>query len=273
MLDSQATMIILLELKQELPLSGLSRNLQPRKLPDMVYDASGLICQADENDDVLLSEINSATIATYVNIPTTTCAVSSRIGSTSYANAVAAVFHSAMSRIVVRENGVPGYDKIRKKLIKDYGEHEVIIEDVLRKWCPIYRLRYERIEELDARQTIEAERSVLATFSLSEEEWIDFSKFYKTYPTGILERKDLGMHSSLANECNHAVVLTKSNTTYLTFMNSWGTSFADNGFFKVRDQSVLNLSFYDVYWTLEDLKESEIRAFQSMCAEVEREIT
>ncbi|CAF1056645.1 unnamed protein product, partial [Rotaria magnacalcarata] len=260
-------------LKQELPLSGLSRHLQPRNLPDTVYDASGFVYQADENDDALPSAINSATIVTYVNIPTTICALSSKIGSTSYANAVAAVFHSAMSRVVVRENGVPCYHKIRKKLIKDYGEHEVIIEDVLRKWCPIYRLRYERIEELGARQAIEAERSVLATFSLFEQEWTNFSNFYNSYPTGILERKDLGMHSSLTNEYSHAVVLTKTNTTYLTFMNSWGMSFADNGFFKVRDQSVLNLSFYDVYWTLEDLKDSEIRGFQSMCTEVEREIT
>ena len=46
-------------------------------------------------------------------------------------------------------------------------------------------------------------------------------------------------------------------------MNSWGQGFADGGFFRVKDQSVLNdTKFYDVYWTRNDLKPSEIEAYK-----------
>lgn len=46
-------------------------------------------------------------------------------------------------------------------------------------------------------------------------------------------------------------------------MNSWGQKFADGGFFSVNDASVLNSTkFYDVYWTLKDLKKCEIEAYK-----------
>lgn len=49
----------------------------------------------------------------------------------------------------------------------------------------------------------------------------------------------------------------------LTFMNSWGQGFADGGFFRVENQSVLNdTKFYDVYWTENDMKRSEKEAFK-----------
>ena len=60
----------------------------------------------------------------------------------------------------------------------------------------------------------------------------------------------------------HAVVLTRCDPDCLTLMNSWGTDWADGGFFRVTDQSVLNeMEFYDVYWTEDDLTDSEKRAY------------
>ena len=59
------------------------------------------------------------------------------------------------------------------------------------------------------------------------------------------------------------MVLTGCDPNCLTFMNSWGQEFADGGFFRVEDQSVLNeTKFYDVYWTLDDLKQSEKIAYE-----------
>ncbi|CAF5166188.1 unnamed protein product, partial [Rotaria magnacalcarata] len=69
------------------------------------------------------------------------------------------------------------------------------------------------------------------------------------YPQGVLESKDLGPVRFGEEQSGHAVALMKCDPTSLTFINSWGTGFADKGFFRVRDQAALNLQFYDVYWT------------------------
>ena len=82
-----------------------------------------------------------------------------------------------------------------------------------------------------------------------------------------LQSKDLGTRWFWKKTKGHAVVLIKCDPTSLTFINSWGTTFADRGFFRVRNQAVLKLEFYDVYWTLDDLKESERQAFRKKSSE------
>lgn len=63
------------------------------------------------------------------------------------------------------------------------------------------------------------------------------------------------------------MVLMRCAPKCLTFMNSWGQNFADKGFFRVEDQSVLNdTRFFDVYWTLNDLKHSEKEAYKRKSA-------
>ena len=59
------------------------------------------------------------------------------------------------------------------------------------------------------------------------------------------------------------MVLTRCDSNCLTFMNSWGTKFADEGFFRVEDSFVLrDMFFYDVYWEMEDLTPKEKLAFE-----------
>ena len=59
------------------------------------------------------------------------------------------------------------------------------------------------------------------------------------------------------------MVLIGCDANCLRFMNSWGQGFADGGFFRVEDQSVLNeITFFDVYWTKNDLAPSEIEAYE-----------
>lgn len=72
----------------------------------------------------------------------------------------------------------------------------------------------------------------------------------------------------------HAVVLMRCDPHCLTFMNSWGQNFADGGFFRVKDQAVLNeTKFYDVYWTENDLKENEKEAYKRKCAERAKQLS
>ena len=59
------------------------------------------------------------------------------------------------------------------------------------------------------------------------------------------------------------MVLIRCDPECLTFMNSWGQDFADGGFFRVKDQTVLNdMRFFDVYWTLNDLTPGEKQAYE-----------
>ena len=69
------------------------------------------------------------------------------------------------------------------------------------------------------------------------------------------------------------MVLIGCDPNCLRFMNSWGQGFADGGFFRVEDQSVLNdTTFFDVYWTRNDLKQSEIEAYERECIKRSKEL-
>lgn len=60
----------------------------------------------------------------------------------------------------------------------------------------------------------------------------------------------------------HAVVLINDDDNRLEFLNSWGTGFADKGFFCIKDENVLDqLKFYDVYWYESDLTQNEIQSY------------
>ena len=71
----------------------------------------------------------------------------------------------------------------------------------------------------------------------------------------------------------HAVVLIRCDPKCLTFMNSWDTDWGDGGFFRVKDQTVLqNTTFFDVYWNEDELKPSEIQAYEKECTERAKEL-
>ncbi|CAI6059520.1 unnamed protein product [Clonostachys chloroleuca] len=59
----------------------------------------------------------------------------------------------------------------------------------------------------------------------------------------------------------HAVVLTNCEPKSLTLLNLWGTSWGNEGSFRIEDHTVLELdvetarmSFYDVFWVEDDLR-------------------
>jgi hypothetical protein len=108
---------------------------------------------------------------------------------------------------------------------------------------------------------------------LKGREWDAFGQFFASKPNDVLQKDDLQLPvAPSSKDGGHAVVLMKIDPEYLMFMNSWGNAWADTGFFRVRDQSVLNLKFYDVYWTLNDLKESEIKAYDDHCKTVANDV-
>jgi uncharacterized CHY-type Zn-finger protein len=64
------------------------------------------------------------------------------------------------------------------------------------------------------------------------------------------------------------VVLVRCDDTCLTFMNSWGASFCNNGFLTIDKHTTLNdesgesMQFFDVFWTTNDLSTKEIEAWK-----------
>lgn len=211
--------------------------------------------------------------------------------STCYANAIGAAFWYAMKRIEGREGGYPSFESICQQLISEYGYKGASTKAVLEKWCPYYRLRYKEISANDAYQAINALRPVVTTFHLCDSKWTAFSSFYKQNRTGILDssrfQQDItqSCFNNILENGGHAVVLMNWDSQALTFQNSWGTPFADDGYFKISSVfpdirvvgeihngvwthvyepalNYANMRFYDVFWYESDLTENERKYFQ-----------
>jgi ribosomal protein L37AE/L43A len=157
-------------------------------------------------------------------------------------------------------------------MISAYGSHGAVTRNVLQEICPRYRLHSQEVCIQGAKEAIVKKRPVIASFRLTVAEWEAFSIFYHTNATGILTRNELDVckrpTSPLPRTSGHAVVLTSYNSKCLTFMNSGGQKWGDNGFFRVQNAEVLQLEFFDVYWTSNDLTEGEKEYYHQHGSEV-----
>ena len=255
-------MSVLLKYGWELSLSGLSRLYAQANHPDIVHELSCVASQMTERNDAILNIIGHVSLDIYINATISRKYSRKQKDNTCYAIAIATVFHLAMLRIYNRENGVPGFWEIFNKLVNEFGKDGANTKKVLNSKCTDYRLHYTKVSELGARKAINSRRPVVARFKLSKSQWEAFKKFYKETPCGTLKEEDIEKCDSTKELSGHAVVLMKIEPDCLIFMNSWGKKFANEGFFKVSNQFALpRLKFYDIYWKLEDLTETEKESF------------
>ncbi|POR37004.1 Uncharacterized protein TPAR_02794 [Tolypocladium paradoxum] len=188
-----------------------------------------------------------------------------------YAHATAAVLHMALRRIVGREGGYPSIEEIRTRLLERFPPKPGgwTTGEVLKAATTLYRpLRFRKVDEEGARQAVLQRRPVLATFHLSRSGWDTFSRHFKTASTrsSVLTRDNMASHRSSPRDGGHAVVLIGCAPRSLTFLNSWGRHWGNNGSFSVEDHTVLELeaasmTFYDVYWLAGELTAAERRAY------------
>lgn len=237
---------------------------------DHIKDACNLarnvVCCQDSLADLLVS----ISLDIYINQSTSRFTAKRQVKGTCYANALAAVLHLSMMRILGRDKGYPSFTALRAEMIDRHGEDGAHTFEVLREITPIYRLQYEAVDVTEAMSAIAAKRPVYATFSLTDLEWEQFGDFYRRDPTGVLTNAEIDIRKRDRKDVlhGHAVVLTSFNSECFRFMNSWGDDWADMGFFKVQNSEVLAFEFCDVFWTLNDLSQREIYFFENHGAEV-----
>ena len=187
-------------------------------------------------------------------------------GQTCLAHASATVLHLTMKRIHGRQGKIPDFEELKNEMIGHFGKEAAVIKTVLEKMCNKYRLRYKQVDLKGAMEAVASSRPVVATFGLTLNEWGRFYEFFETDGKGILTKRVIDITARPENPkgFGHAVVLTSFNSEYLRLLNSKGSDWADNGFFKVQNADVLGFKFYDVHWEVEDLNEKEKTSFKEL---------
>ena len=176
----------------KLALSGESRLFVRANSLDVVEEFCKVAVSHLTHDvDALVHMLGRVSLATYINRENDRFEAQQQIGATCYANAIAAVFHLAMHRIVDREGGIPDFKKIRGRIIREYGKEGANTEMVIANVCPEYRLRYRKVDENGARQAINERRPVVVRFSWKGKQEEMFEKFYKRSPKAILSVNDI----------------------------------------------------------------------------------
>ncbi|KAL2827364.1 hypothetical protein BDW59DRAFT_171381 [Aspergillus cavernicola] len=194
--------------------------------------------------------------------------------STCYAHATAAVIHMALLRIV-RRGVCPSIAEIRKRILcafPDNGKGRVT-EEVLKKATSWYGLRYRQVDETGARQAVLHRRPVLASFRLSRSGWRAFYTHFTAAASRsqLLTSAQMRQHPSDPDDEGHAVVLFACTPHSLSFLNSWGYKWGNNGTFSVESTAALErngppdrtrMRFYDIFWYESDLKDEERQAYK-----------
>ena len=192
MQNAHTPLSFLVDANWQLPLSGESRLFVQANSLDVVNElCQVVVSQLTMDCDALIDVLEKVPLGIYINQKNADFVPKKQEKATCYANAIAAVFHLAMSRIVGREGGIPDFYVIRERIISAYGLKGAKTRYVLRDVCPEYRLHFQNVDEAGARQAINRRRPVVATFSLYDEQWHKFSNFFKTTKKGILTRDSL----------------------------------------------------------------------------------
>ena len=203
----------------------------PDNMREICDVARNVVCCQDALSDFL----TSVALDLHINQEVKCYKAKGRLGANCSVNAAATVLHLSMKRILGREGGYPNVYKIKEEIItrfeSDRDRANTIL--VLQKMCPKYRLHCQGVDLKGAMKAITSSRPVVATFSLTDNEWDSFEEFFKRNPKGILTKKEIGITARPPEAAvfGHAVVLTSFDSECLRLLNSWGEKWADMGFF------------------------------------------
>ena len=196
-----------------------------------------------------------------------------QIGGRCWAYSLSAVIYLALSRIFGRK--IPKFEDIKNKILTEenaFNDNENNqgrkVFKIAEKYLKLYKLRGKIISPDEARKAVIQGRPCLCSFFLDKFGWHNFSEFFHNNPKGILTKQIMNQKH---NQCNinntsggHAVVLTSIEKNCFKFLNSWGKSFGDEGYFRIENEKVLNdIQFMDIFWYESDLTDEEINKYNN----------
>ena len=192
-------------------------------------------------------------------------------GGRCWAWALSAIIYLASSRIFGRK--IKKFENIVKEILTNenaYSDDENNqgrpLFNIARNYLAKYGLRGRIISSYEARKALIKGRPCLCRFYLDGYGWHNFSEFFRNNPKGVLTKNYIDKRNFELTEDDeeggHAVVLTSIEKNGLKFLNSWGKSFGDKGYFRIENEDVLsNLEFMDVFWYESDLTQNEISLY------------
>jgi hypothetical protein len=220
------------------------------------------------NNDSIINSIGSAAINSkvYYDIISQFEAKNQGKTPTCYANAISAGIFITMTKFP----SIPQIDfcQLRDEIIEftKNKENEIKHKDtfqILGKISKKFRLELKVVDEVGARKAIMKTRICITRFGLTKEQWQKFNEFFKKNKKGILEKKHIGKRQKGEKLKGYAVVLTEIFNDHLYFLNSYGSSWGDNGFFRVKNAEVLNAKFLEIYIEPQKYTENEKNEYET----------
>ena len=195
--NTHAPVTHLIDYNWELPLSGQCHLFLQANSLDVVEEfCKVVVSHLTHGTDAVVHMLGRLSLDTYINQRNDDFEAKQQIGATCYANAIAAVLHLAINRIVGRE--VPEFGTIKRQIIQQYGKEGANTELVIEKVCPEYQLRCrKKIREKGARQALNERRPVVTRFSWKGEQKEVFKKFYERSPKAILRASDIAVEGTV----------------------------------------------------------------------------
>jgi hypothetical protein len=149
----------------------------------------------------------------------------------------------------------PSFDDVMKLVtdvvIKDdpdallAGHHVLPVLEKLKRVLPLV---VEEANEYQARQGIHAKNPSVVTMQLPESQMNRFKAFFRidANKSKIMTRADLGPCIRGEQQEAHAIVLIRASPDCLTFLNSWGSKWGDDGCFRIENPADFRMTFVTV---------------------------
>jgi hypothetical protein len=116
-----------------------------------------------------------------------------KLENTCYAQAIAAALVIANQRTIHRPEKYPGFKRLRKDLVAEYGSNGAHADRVLNMYAPKFRFR---VEKILYNQPIPSNATGICVVTISGKQWNHFRDFFQTNPKGVLETSNIGAFPS-----------------------------------------------------------------------------